>query len=67
MNKIVKVYCEDCTHCCFSEYGEWCFPKKETYDTPIRKKLWKGQDPWKANVTNNCQDYKRKWWKFWIK
>jgi len=62
-----KVYCEDCRHCCFSEYGEWCFPKKELYSTAIRKRTWKGQDPWAVNAHNDCKDYKRKWWKVWVR
>lgn len=78
---IKKVYCHNCKY--FKTYsslinprmiGDYVYRDRKTYvmclkNNPIGKLLpdVNYNDPTYKNKNLDCKDYKRKWWKFWIK
>ena len=66
-------FCKDCRNFCRSIDGDlktgwWCFIPIGYVRTAIRiEKAYRNFDPTKRNAMNNCVDYRRKWWKFWIR
>jgi len=62
-----KVYCGNCRHYnpAAMYTRESCQPIKGYHDNYIgRQKTHRS--PHVLNKNNQCQLYKRKWWKFWI-
>lgn len=63
----VKVYCRDCRwskgwHT--PEIGKHCRLGNRYEDTPERRELVRGD--FSDNEMNDCPNYIRKWYKFWI-
>ncbi len=65
-----KVYCIDCKYSkydFYSDIGCWHHTNLKEYDSAIHR----GMSPIKytrtLNKDNNCKNYKRKWYKFWVK
>jgi hypothetical protein len=69
-----KVYCRDCKHitkrqllaygrlhnvCVIVTYHSTPYQPKERFERVFKHR--------EKNKNNKCSDYKRKWWKFWIK
>ena len=65
----MTVYCENCKWFYDGDYYRNCFApnNKIYYDTPSKRTYNLEQSYIDKNYTNNCTDYKRVWWKFWIK
>jgi hypothetical protein len=68
-----KVYCINCKH--YREIlhptesfiiGRKCAVRWEGITTPIEVETWR-KNCKDVNKNNDCQDYKRKWYKLWIK
>jgi hypothetical protein len=66
----MKVYCKNCSHNAggFFDYDS-CKEGIEYRESPIigMVKEIKYANPYIKNKDLNCKDYKRKFWKFWIK
>lgn len=75
----MKVYCNDCAYLKkerepdpFGHMSYWC-KLAESY--MVEGNFFKVKNKIKQNIkyemsyenNNNCPDYKRKWWKFWLK
>jgi hypothetical protein len=70
-----KVYCKDCKYynivqnrvrTCPPKYtfvDKCCQPIMENYSGV---KVYNIFNPKEKNKNNDCKNYKRKWWKFWI-
>ena len=58
-----KIYCKNCRYLGFDYFGfHICLNQ---YSVDYYGKKWYVECCSK-NENNNCKDYKRKWWKFWI-
>jgi len=68
-----KVYCEDCKYYILTrdawKIKNWpeCKFTKEEESTFEKVKTVFGMSPSTKNEKNDCPDYRRKWWKFWVK
>ena len=67
-----KIYCVNCKY--FNGVSTHTFPsdwvtcKRKVYftdDWDSKRKKYRGS-PCEKNRNNNCEDYKRKWWKFGV-
>lgn len=55
-----KVYCKDCIH--DMRVSIYCYREYNPYT-----ELTEGEITREHNTGGTCSDYKRKWWKFWVK
>ena len=66
-----KVYCDNCKYCYFAEYleysGNYCCELLETEGYNFLRKFKIDGKCESKNKDNNCRDYKRLWYKFWVK
>lgn len=69
-NLIAEVYCYNCEH--FKEFtynfndpGR-CFHDSNTYYN-FKGNICFKEDPSELNKNKNCKNYRKKWYKFWIK
>jgi len=64
-------YCKDCKHCYYDNYssygGDFCCKLKVSYVDNFYTRSKVSYKCKLKNEHNNCQDYKRIWYKFWIK
>lgn len=66
-----KVYCQNCKWCYYSRLWKrfFCtlFFTKEFAKLPYTTSYFRNTKIDEINLKNDCTDYKRKWWKFWVK
>lgn len=70
----MDIYCINCKYLSSYEAEGGIFEYTCQYPLNIVTKFnaiqsWqtKQETPWELNIINNCQWYKRKWYKFWIR
>jgi hypothetical protein len=66
-----RIYCGDCKNIKTLEDGwggvHYRCKAEKTLEWDAIHKWWRLSECEKRNKDNNCSDYKRKWWKFWLK
>jgi len=78
MGNEVKVYCINCRYCktyenSFGIYVHLCIRKTDkfkeghSYFRKIKKRVIEKGECIELNADNCCLNYRRKWWKFWVK
>lgn len=77
----MRIYCNDCKwsrrlgYVVYGKvvYGKWCEREcrhKSNWGlaySPTKKYYKRREAICVLNMENNCKNYKRRWWKFWIK
>jgi hypothetical protein len=62
-DKKAAVYCKNCEHYSLFFYRCYAEVRKNPYTG-----RYSGTSRWcEENYSGNCPNYKRKWWKFWVK
>lgn len=62
-----KIYCKNCKYALYGNSGSYCSAK---YQTESDKYTGERELPYQRkmlNKTGECLEYKRIWWKFWLK
>ena len=67
MDKGKKIYCCDCKFIDFHGSDDYarCVASQIPWSDGIRKYKTNGEYCLEKNKQNDCQDYKRKWWRWW--
>ena len=60
----MKIYCFNCRNVC--PYTAGCYKKKTKESNALYKSETLGSCR-VINANNDCKNYQRKWWKFWVK
>lgn len=64
---MAKVYCKDCRHRLWFKSKFWrsdyCLDNNSIRETGYLTADWCET----KNANNDCKDFKRKWWKVWIR
>jgi hypothetical protein len=66
-----KIYCKDCKYCYYEEDssypGDFCCSIRRTYASNYYTEYETYTTCESKNKNNKCLDYKKYWYKFWIK